>query len=241
LLGWTGISSDPVAELILNPNGANGISSALAASASPEVGGNDQGQGAPPLCQTKTVHCVLAPVSDSVSTDALKGEPVRSIVYGVYYLNQQTNTLEPKYRSATRFNIVNVESYVSPPNTDTGAVICLANSANSSCTGQSNIDDNLAEPNQNLTLSVTQTFYVNRQQVPVFWPASNNNGGFNWFGSPKQGDLGAQPPQPSQQATTNGRAVGVIQQLDVDPQSKANCKPDDSDNSFNGGCSKTAP
>jgi hypothetical protein len=128
----------------------------------------------------------------------------------------------------------------SPLNTDTDTIICVKGKMNPDCTGSSTITDFLEETRSGLTLSVTQTFYINRQQVPVFWPKSGSTG-FSWYGSPKQKDLGYQPAQPSQRATTKSGSRGGIRQLDIDPTVQASCQSDPNDSGFAGGCSVVGP
>jgi hypothetical protein len=238
---WEGISTNGLAEMIWNPDGANAITNALPQSPSPSPSGNPQGQSAPPACFTSMHHCVLVPVSDTYShplQNPLTGAPERDLVYGLYFLDF-SHHLNPQYQYLPRFDIVNREAFVTPPNTDSNAIICTGSSYRSTCDGEDNhLLDGLSEGDGNRTLSVTQTFYVNRQQVQVYWPQLRS-GQTQWYGSPRISDLGKNPPQPNQQATTTGRTVGLIFQLDLDLQSPASCIRATGDSSYGGGCETT--
>jgi hypothetical protein len=72
---------------VWNPNGSNGVVSELPRSSpSPSLGGNPEGQNAPPFCQVN--RSALAPVNDSI----IPGDfaVTREIKYGVYSLNDAT-------------------------------------------------------------------------------------------------------------------------------------------------------
>jgi Glucodextranase, domain B/Bacterial Ig-like domain (group 2) len=237
---WQGISNGELAEL-WSPDGSNGITNALPQSPWPSPAGNPQGQNAPLACFTSTYHCVLVPVADNYShpsTNPFTGAPERDLAYGLYFLDFSHHP-NPRYPYKPTFDIVNRETFATPPNTDTDAIICTGNSYLSTCDGEDNhLLDGLSEGNANLTLSVTQTFYINRQQVQVYWPQLRASQ-IQWYGSPRISDLGKNPPQPNQQATTIGRTVGLIYQLDLDPQNPASCVTAIGDSSYAGGCETT--
>jgi Glucodextranase, domain B/Beta-propeller repeat/Bacterial Ig-like domain (group 2) len=240
VFSWQGIAAGELA-MTLDPDGSNGITTVLPQSPSPSPNVNPQGQSAPPPCFTTAHHCVLVPVSDNYSHPSIGigGGPERDLIYGLYFLDSSRN-LNPQYQHIKpKFEIVNREAFATPPNTDTDATICTGNNYVSTCNGEDNhLTDGLSEGNASLTISVTQTFYVNRQQVQVYWPQLRSNQ-IQWYGSPRISDLGKNPAQPNQQATTVGRTVGLIYQLDLDPQLPASCVRAENDPSYGGGCSTT--
>ncbi|HEY0703933.1 MAG TPA: hypothetical protein VGD60_14285, partial [Candidatus Acidoferrales bacterium] len=176
------------------------------------------------------------------------GEPTaRKIDYALYFLDFSAGLrLKPQYTmdvQKNEFNLELRESFRNPPNTvsSSNATIC-----DPSCgpDGFNYIEDKLNN-NQNFSgsvLSVYQTFYVNRQQVQVFWPHRQGST-TQWFGSPKTSQLGFEPPNQNQQATTPYATHGVIQQLGVDSQKAASCQATAmyADSSFGGGCSMMSP
>jgi hypothetical protein len=106
LLGWGGISSDPVVELIFNPNGANGISSVLAASPWPETHGNDELMGQRPKFDFELVWC-----TNRLCADLDRFDPDLDVAFTYYQFDptQSTNpvTLTPAQINTIQLNAVN--------------------------------------------------------------------------------------------------------------------------------------
>jgi hypothetical protein len=240
---WAGISSGELAEYRYS-DGSGGLSNQLPGSPSPMPGSNANGQRGSSPCFTSTINCVIVPAYES----PVSGEPTtRRIFYAFYFLDFSggLRTLTPQYTRVQRqaFNLELRESFRNPPGnlTSSNATICAP-----SCgpDGFNFVADRINN-NQNFSnslLSVYQTFYVNRQQVQVFWP-QRQGATTQWFGSPKTSQLGFEPPNQNQQVTTPYATHGVVQQLGVDSQNPASCQSAAMylDSSFGGGCSMMTP
>jgi hypothetical protein len=238
---WVGLVSGELAATF-DPDNSNGLSNALPQSALPSPSGT-YGSRQPPLCAQNGNHCVLVPAKNVIITPAEPGMGViaRDITYGIYNL-AQGNVLIPLYATSRKSTIEDVEAYSSSQ--DTSAFICSSTNpadATKSCFDYDHnyFVDTLYETNAGLTLSVTQTFYVDRTQVQVFWPVQYQNVWY-WYGTPKPANLGKWPnPNPNQRASTPYNQLGAVQQLDSDPQLQATCQPLDGDTWLGtGGCLK---
>ncbi len=213
LFDWAGISTG-VADMIWNPTGANGIITELPGDPSPwpEPQGNDQAQGSSSFCVAQ--RCVLVPASNNLTFNRDTLVRGRDITYAVYTLGQ-TQTLTPQYGSAEtsgRTFAISLQETLSPQNKDTNNPdFCQPSKQSPKCFNDQNqwFVDALSEPH-NTTISVNQTFDIDRLPVQVFWPVARRY--TYWQGTPKATNLG----KPGQQATTVGGAYGRVQQLDND-------------------------
>jgi Glucodextranase, domain B/Bacterial Ig-like domain (group 2)/Beta-propeller repeat/PQQ-like domain len=209
LFSWAGISGSGLADMIWNPDGANGITSTLATSLWPEGSGDDQHQNAAPRCQVIT--CVLTPTFDDlVDSGGSVGVKVRELEYTVYSLGQ--GILNPLGRGQVALN----EDRIS----GTGVICDFPSNVCSKDQGQ--LDDNLSAGNTGVTVT-TQTFFVDRGQVRVFWPRTvfNKSGqqSLIWYGALSQ-------------TASTFPAGPTIQQINPDLQHGASCSS---------GCDPTGP
>jgi hypothetical protein len=241
---WAGISSGVLADYRYS-DGSGGLSSELPRSPAPSNSGYPNGQRRSSPCFTSTINCVIVPAADVTTPGSGLTTTLRKIDYALYFLDFSGGgrALTPQYTSnhSEEFNVELRESFRNPPNTLTSsdATICVP-----SCPpdGFNYLEDKL-DNNQSASgsiLSVYQSFYVNRQQVQVFWPGP---GATQWYGAPAPAQLGAEPPNPSQQATIPFNATGVVEQLQVDTKNPATCQKavPGTDHSFSGGCSPSPP
>jgi len=175
LLYWQ-TTINGVVTFLWSPNGSNGIQNTVADTVSPVPSGDPQHQSEPPICHV--LRCALAPVNDVVSGIPPTAE--RDVTYGVYA--QQNGQLMPLYEEPrTPYLITLFEVSISGP-----AVKCT-----NGCTNQKEstdlFNDGLFEDDLAAQFGGTsvakQTYFVQRGQVPIFWPDQT---GTNWYGALSQ-------------------------------------------------------
>lgn len=176
--------------------------------------------------------CALVPISDTTAPGIAGGAPERDITYGVYGIDTDSSTLVPAFSSAVLAYKINVEEAKTNLNNDNNHAIC-SNTLSSGCSGKNTYLDALSEPNRGSRLSVDQKFFVNDQQVQVFWMRSFAGGKNYWFGAPTANGLAQSQPSQTANVTFSSQK---IYQLQPDDQLPFNCQVDE-----HGGCQKTVP
>jgi hypothetical protein len=192
-----------VVSILWSPNGSNGVLNTLADTDAPVPSGDPQHQGEPPRCHV--VHCALAPVSDVVVGTASPFQ--RNLTYGVY--EQQNGQLVPLYEVPKRPYLITLfEESISGP-----ALKCINGCVNEKDDPQL-FREGLFKDDLSALLGPTsvakQIYFVQRGQVPVFWPDQT---GTSWFGAFSQtATVSANDPRGAtfQQATPLTPAFGCL-------------------------------
>ena len=192
---WQAISGGELA-MLLQPDGSGGLSGQKPASPSPSQRINPQGNGGPPLCQIKDKICALAPIVQIFGTSPLTAVQDREIDYSVFNVNT-TGLALTGAPSGNRITLVEKPSI-------SGALVCTLNHpANVNCTEITTYPDSYSQTPANVRLSVRQSWYVNNQQVQVFWPTVYSDGTVRWHGSPTVAKLGVPPPNQIESQTVS--------------------------------------
>jgi hypothetical protein len=152
----------------------------LANSERPESHGDAAAQNKPSLCHT--VHCALAPVNDTIITNP-PASAERDVKYGVYSANN--GVLSPLYQQSRPYEISLIELDNSGP-----ARKCVNGCTNRiddpSGYSQGFFSDDLSAQFGGTSVA-TQTYFVDRGQVRVFWPKGDfDSQGFPitvWYGA----------------------------------------------------------
>jgi len=183
----------------------------LANSERAETGGNAGRQNKPSLCHIH--HCALAPVNDIISSNP-PASAEREIKYGVY--SADNGILVPLYQQARPYEISLFEISVSGP-----ARKCVSGCTNRiddpNSYQQGFFSDDLSA--QFGTTSVaTQTYFVDRGQVRIFWPKDD----FDSQGRPIHIWYGAWT-QTATVSSSDPRGA-TFRQINTDLQHKFDCQ-----------------